>query len=248
METNLKKPAHDDHNGVLISYYQLRMFIGLLGFLLSFLLILTTYFLKDEHPFKVSISHYYYSFGHVIFVGTLCILGGLFATYRGKDKYENMLSNFAGVMAVLVAVFPTRFKGYGGNIYINIDKVNYQDWFSWVHYISAGLLFLSFAVFCLYFFQKSDKKQEGKPISEEEALKKSRRNLYYKICGWGILISLACIGLIALLGDDSASDNQFLIYSTLIFETTSLFFFSTSWLLKSSEFWNKNIPLVTYFR
>ncbi len=248
METNLKKTAQDDHNGVLISYYQLRMFIGLLGFLLSFLLIITTYFLNDRHPFKVSISHYYYSFGHIIFVGTLCILGGLFATYRGKDKYENRLSNFAGIMAVLVAVFPTRFKGYCGNIYITIDEVNYPDWFSGVHYISALLLFLSFAVFCLYFFQKSDKEQDGKPISDEEKLKKRRRNLYYKVCGWGIIISIACIGLIAFSGKDSASANEFLTYSTLIFETTSLFFFSTSWLLKSSEFWNKNIPLVTYFR
>ncbi|PWN61920.1 hypothetical protein [Chryseobacterium viscerum] len=248
METHGNKPAEDDHNGVLISYYQLRMFIGLLGFLLSFLLFATTYFLNDEHPLKVSISHYYYSFGHIIFVGTLCVLGGLFATYRGKDKYENRLSNFAGVMAVLVAIFPTEIKGYEGNIYIPIGSENYKEWFSCVHYASAGLLFVSFAVFCLYFFQKSDKKQDGKPVSEKEALKKSRRNRYYKICGWGILISIACIGLIALFKNNLSSHNPFLMYSTFIFETTSLFFFSTSWLLKSSEFWNKNIPLVTYFR
>ncbi|KFF03903.1 hypothetical protein [Chryseobacterium luteum] len=225
----------------LISYQQLRMFIGLLGLCLSLMLFLTTFLLNDQFPFKVSISHYYYSFGHIIFVGTLCIMGGLFGTYRGKRKYENLVSNLCGILAVLVAVFPTKLEGYGGNMYIHIENENYKEWFSYVHYASAGLLFALFSVYCFAFFPKTD----DKPETPEEILKKKRRDIYYRICGFGIILSVLCIGVIAILdiSEDTVSSSIFLTYSTLIFETTSLFFFSTSWLLKSSSVWKIKVPL-----
>jgi hypothetical protein len=242
MNTNSNQPngAPDE---ALISYQQLRMFIGLLGLCLSLMLFLTTFLLHDQSPFKVSISHYYYSFGHVIFVGTLCIMGGLFGTYKGKRQYENMVSNLCGILAVLVAVFPTKFEGYGGNMYICIENENYKNWFSYVHYASAGLLFALFAVYCFVFFPQTDEK----PKTPDEILKKKRRDIYYRICGWGIIVSILCIGMIAILdiSKDKVASSVFLTYSTLIFETTSLFFFSTSWLLKSSSTWKIK---VTFFR
>lgn len=253
MNTTSNQHSPDNHqNDAVISYYQLRMFIGLLGFFLSFMLFLTTFLLNDTHPFKVSISHYYYSYGHVIFVGTLCIMGGLLGTYRGKVDKENLTSNICGILAVLVAAFPTRFCGYEGDAYIQFTGVNYKCWFMSVHYASAALLFILFAVFCLKFFQYSDKELEGEKLLPEEKVKKKRRNAYYTFCGYGILISIACIGAIAVFENANntceASSNLFLKYSTLIFETTSLFFFSTSWLLKSSDSWNHNIPLIRFFR
>lgn len=248
MSTNSNN-GNKNHKDALISYYQLRMFIGILGFFLSFMLFLTTFLLNDKCPFKISISHYYYSFGHIIFVGTLCIMGGLFGTYRGKDQKENRVSNACGILAVLVAIFPTQFKGYEGDVYVKI--LYYECWFTGVHYISACILFLLFSVFCLNFFQNSDKEQDGEVLSPEEKEKKKRRNIYYKFCGYGIIISVLLIGGIAILecyNKQLVEANLFLKYSTLIFETTSLFFFSTSWLLKSSDFWNEKIPLMSYFR
>ncbi|UFH33275.1 hypothetical protein LNP04_06030 [Chryseobacterium sp. C-71] len=232
MSTNSNQ-SNEGSNEALISYQQLRMFIGVLGLFLSLMLFVTTFLLNDESPFKVSISHYYYSFGHIIFVGTLCIMGGLFGTYRGKRKYENMISNICGILAVLVAVFPTKFEGYGGSVYIHVE--NYEEWFSYVHYASAGLLFALFSVYCFAFFPKTD----DVPATPQEILKKKRRDIYYRICGWGIIFSILFIGFIAVmdLSKDIIVSSMFLTYSTLIFETTSLFFFSTSWLLKSSSTW-----------
>jgi hypothetical protein len=237
MSSNSNQP-NVSPDEALISYQQLRMFIGLLGLCLSLLLFLTTFLLNDQSPFKVSISHYYYSFGHIIFVGTLCIMGGLFGTYKGKRKYENLVSNLCGILAVLVAVFPTKYEGYGGSMYICLE--NYKGWFSYVHYASAGLLFALFSVYCFAFFPKTD----DKPETPEEILKKNRRDIYYRICGWGIILSILCIGIIAVLdiSKDTVSSSVFLTYSTLIFETTSLFFFSTSWLLKSSSTWKIKVP------
>lgn len=241
---NQKHNLNDQDNSYVISYQQLRMFIGLLGFLLAFLLYLSTVLLGDQLQPKISISHYYYSFGHVIFVGTLCVMGGLFGTYRGRDSFENKLSNISGILAVLVAVFPTDIEGYEGIRYLVFCDYIYVPWFNYVHLISAFLLFVSFAIFCLVVFPKNDEE----PKNEIDILKKKRRNRYYKICGWGIILSLLCILIFSFWIKEDNPQNMFLKYSTIIFEITSLFFFSTSWLLKSSDFWNKKIPLINYFR
>jgi len=86
-------------------------------------------------------------------------------------------------------------------------------------------------LFCFVIFQKSDEKIAPKDFDK----KKRYRNTIYKICGWGIVVSIALIGLgIAL---DSA---PFSTYSTFIFETTALLFFGNSWLLKGSVNWKND--------
>jgi hypothetical protein len=57
MKTN--NPENWSEQDTIISYKQLRMFIGLSGFFLTFLLVLTSYLMQDISVFKVSISHYY---------------------------------------------------------------------------------------------------------------------------------------------------------------------------------------------
>ena len=234
-------------NPYIISYRQLRMFIGLLGLMLTLLLVVTCMVVGDEYPFKITISHFYYSCGHVIFVGTLCILGGLFGTYKGNVKHENKVSNVTGILAVLVAVFPTQFAGFEGRRYLQLNQEYYQVWYSTVLMVCAGLLFICFAVYCLYFFQFLD--EEAEESVGEKSIKKRRRNMYYKICGWGILLSICGIAVFNLISDPQTSaQNAFLKYSTIIFEVLALFFFSTSWLLKSSYCWSRKVPFISYFR
>ncbi|WP_124639693.1 hypothetical protein [Amniculibacterium aquaticum] len=241
------QPNNHDHHDSVISYKQLRMFIGLLGFLLTFLLILTTFILGDSKVFKISISHYYYSFGHIIFVGSLCIMGGLFLTYRGKDRWENRVSNLSGAFAIGVAAFPTKLNGYEGNEYLSIFDPFYRDWMNIVHFACAFCLFLSFSIFCLSFFQKSD--EDISEASTEDMDKKKNRNMYYRICGIGILLSIALIAFFSFIVTEKDHPNSILVkYSTIIFESTALFFFSTSWLMKSSDILSPKIPFMNYFR
>jgi len=86
----------------------------------------------------------------------------------------------------------------------------------------------------LYFFQKPDDEYSG--IDE---LKFRRRKRIYKICGWGILISIIMIVLFNFV----IPQKGLFVYSTFIFETTSLWFFGTAWLVKGSLILKK-VPML----
>ena len=212
------------------SYIVLRQLIGILGISLPFALIIGNRVLGNEHWVQSSISHYYYSYMHIAFVGVLCVLGIVLITYREANYLlANRVSTLAGFFAIGVATFPTEFDGFLGQEYIGTSV--WKDWFRIIHFGSALLLFGCFAFFCFVIFQKSDEKIAPKDFDQ----KKRYRNTIYKVCGWGIVISIALIGLgIAL---DTA---PFSTYSTFIFETTALLFFGNSWLLKGSVNWKND--------
>lgn len=225
-------PAPRD-NEKIISYQQLRTFIGFIGFFLPVAVVLGCYlFGAKEYSWQHSISHYYYSKMHIVFVCSLCVLGGFLITYRGKadDIWESRVSNLAGYCAFGIASFPTAFNGFqpaekGTNQYISLLQEINPFW-GGVHFVFAGVLFACFVLFCLYFFQKPD----GEYTGAEEA-KFCRRKRMYTICGWGILISIL---LIAFFNFVIKPEHGFFVYSTFIFETTSLWFFGTAWLIKGS--------------
>ena len=54
-----------------------------------------------------SISAYFHTSVRSVFVGTLCAIGAILLIYRGNTDTENMLLNFAGFLAFLVAFVPT---------------------------------------------------------------------------------------------------------------------------------------------
>ena len=54
-----------------------------------------------------SISAYFHTSVRSVFVGTLCAIGALLLIYRGNTDTENMLLNFAGFLAFLIAFVPT---------------------------------------------------------------------------------------------------------------------------------------------
>jgi len=219
----------------VMSFLLLRQMIGILGIMLPFTLAIGTFLISDCSEFQPSISHYYYSIMHIVFVGTLCVLGGFLITYRGtsKYKYENAVSNFAGVCAFGVAMFPTDMKGLGstsgrGCQFIELKPaLMTPEHTGWIHYGFAAALFLCFVVFCMKIFQDADL---GEPVDA----KKARRNKTYKICGYIIMASIAGIAVCAFW------DNIDFRYSTIIFETTALLPFGFSWLLKGSVNWPKS--------
>lgn len=231
-------------NPEIISYQKLRTFIGLIGICLPIALIIGCYvFHEGSYSWQHSISHYYYSKMHILFVCTLSVLGGFLITYKGKPKnvWESRLSNFAGYCAFGVAALPTTFEEFrspsGAAPYVSISPKVTPMWGN-LHFVCAGLLFLSFVIFCLYFFQKPDEV----PTLNEDIKKLNRRKTIYKICGWGILISVVALFIFSKFLPNRSG---VLAYSTFIFETTSLWCFGIAWLIKGSATL-KNIPVLKF--
>ena len=224
----------------IISYQKLRAFIGVTGLLLPVLAVLGCFiFGAGKYAWQISISHYFYSTMHIVFICILCMLGGFLITYQGKSPWESRLSNMAGYFSIGIAAIPTTFNGFlpekdGMNQYLQLRNDVTEFWGN-VHFGFAFALFTCFTIFCLHYFQIPDEKYEGTDL-----VKFKKRKLLYKICGWAIIISIA---LIALFNFIIMPTKGLFVYSTFIFETTSLWAFGTAWLVKGSAVLKK-IPVV----
>jgi nitrate reductase gamma subunit len=224
-------------NDAIISYLLLRQLIGILGILLPFILIAGNYLFSNCNYLQPSISHYYYSIMHIVFVGTLCVLGGFLITYRGKSRFENRVSNCAGACAFGVAIFPTAFNGFINPADCNCQFIQLKTaepipgYIGYMHYGFAALLFICFTIFCFRIFQDPD-------VYNPNDVKKKLRNKIYRVCGYIIVASIIAIAAIAVYDRITGKDN--FPYSTFIFETTSLLPFGFSWLLKGSLNWKNS--------
>jgi len=217
----------------LISYWQLRQLIGVLGIIMPLILPLGNRLIRGSGKLEPSISHYYYSIMHVAFMAILCMLGSFLITYRGTSKWqtwEKVVATIAGLFAFGVATFPTQFDGYkdaGHSQLIALVLHDLKDvpvWVNTLHHIFAATLFTSFAVFCIVFFQDSDLDIHDK--------KKKRRNILYTTCGILIILSMLSIVLVTFVFKSWDFPN-----STFWFETTALLPFGISWLVKGSVHW-----------
>ncbi len=233
-------------NGYTRSYLTLRLWIGLIGFLLPILLPLGEYMLNtNPTPFQSSISHYYFSKMHILFTGLLMILGAFLVTYKGKYKYENWLSTLAGFCAAFVAIFPTPIEGYlpyESAAFLQITQP-LGSYVEVLHFGSAVTMFLCFMLISCIYFTKSDATENN----VNHTLKK-RRNKLYKGSALGIFISL----VLALLFMKDwliqlPNDNWLEIHATYFFESTALFCFALAWLIKGSFMWGSQGMLYKIF-
>lgn len=60
---------------------------------------------------QTSISAYYFTTAHSIFIAALCALGVLFIVYKGSCDTEDVLLTLAGILAFIVAMVPTTRPG-----------------------------------------------------------------------------------------------------------------------------------------
>jgi hypothetical protein len=56
---------------------------------------------------QTSISAYYFTAAHGVFVGAVCAVGTLLIVYKGSNDTEDVLLNLAGILAFVVAFVPT---------------------------------------------------------------------------------------------------------------------------------------------
>ncbi|TPG29571.1 hypothetical protein [Mycolicibacterium hodleri] len=56
---------------------------------------------------QTSISAYYFTSAHSVFVAALCAIGAMLIVYKGSNDTEDILLNLAGILAFVVAMVPT---------------------------------------------------------------------------------------------------------------------------------------------
>ena len=102
-----------------------------------------------------------------------------FFTYKGYNRTDNILTTISAISAIGVVAFPTwlgimNFTKWDcmGVFYVPAVICNY------LHMISAGVLFISFAIMIFFQFTKGNHK---------------KRNILYRICG--VLIVVFSIGV-----------------------------------------------------
>jgi hypothetical protein len=188
----LKKNDLENNSIWLTNSLTLQKLIGVLGMVMPLLLFVFLYLDNGlKYPLE-SISHYYFTRVCGIFVIILSLLAVFLIVYKGKDKVDFYISTVAGILALIVVLFPTSnltqlcgdlTKSYAVTI---LPESNFRMYF---HYSAAGLFFLCLSYMTLFLFTKSNK------APNERGLKKTIRNRIYRTCG--TLIFLAVLILFA---------------------------------------------------
>jgi hypothetical protein len=166
----------------LVSYLTLRKFIGLIGILLPFALVIIHILLVQQAEMQGSMSGYYYTDVRGVLVGSLCAIGVFLFAYRGYDTWDDILTNAAGVFAIGVALFPTAPPN---------PSPRARD-IGYVHLTCAGLLFAVLAVIALWQFTKTV------PGTRRTAQKR-KRDVVYRTCGIVIALCLILVPIESLV-------------------------------------------------
>ena len=147
----------------------------------------------------------------------MIILGAaslLLITYKGYDRTDDVVCTIAGVFGLCICFFPCNSE------YIQLDPLLGTFMMSpvasgFIHNASAVIFFLLLAYNSLFLFTKS---------AGEMTDAKKKRNIIFKVCGIGMLVSLSLIIPGMLLK----------WYGwTWFMEMIALSFFGISWLTKS---------------
>jgi hypothetical protein len=195
----------------LHSYLTLRRWIGIIGIALPIFLVLAT--VLRGRDLLSSISGYYYSDLRDVFVGCMCATGVFLIFYKGVGKVDNWWSTAAGMMAILLAVFPTRPAD---------NPTQWEKYVGYAHIAFSAAFFLILAVFCIFRFTRS----ERSPVPDPQ--RKSLRNAIYKGCGYTILLALALILIFGAVFEEQSRA----WHPALWFEALAIFAFGTAWLIK----------------
>ena len=194
------------------AYSFLRKAIGVIALLLPIVVVIGHGWLGHSWELKGSISAYYYTHSRNYFVGSLCALAVVFLSYEyrafGKYQADNYLSDFACVAALGVAFLPTTRGG--------VQSTRAEEVVGFFHYLCAGALFITLAVFCLFFFTRSQGVKTPRKIL---------RNRLYRSCG---AVIISCLILCVL----AAWKAPYSWHALYWLESIMVWAFAISWLVK----------------
>jgi hypothetical protein len=208
-------PAESLRSGdrrIVDAYRFLQFMVGLIAVLLPVVTVLVVS-IYDEEELRGSISAYYYTRTGGYFVGSMCALGVIFASYRHHPRpdyvLDNRLSNAAGVLAVLVALIPTSSD----------PDPAVGSWIGRaIHLASAFVLLLILAYLSYYRFTRPKGSGHTTP-------KKRLQNQVYRLSGRIIVIGVLVIFLASAFDADP--------WLPLLSESIAVIAFGCAWLVKS---------------
>ena len=197
-----------------------RRLIGVLGFFLPILL----YFVAALRPTAPlprwtpldSVSAYYYTGAVAILVGVLFALSLFLFSYPGYEKAiaDRVVGCVGGAAALGVALFPTTAP----------EGLSPPPWWNstlrTVHYVSAVVLFLSFILFAVWLFRKSNVPKGQKRPPEKR---------------WRDRVCLTC-GLLMIASVLWAASSLITHAPIVIPEAIAIFAFAISWLVKGEAY------------
>jgi hypothetical protein len=197
-----------DH--ILKTYTLLR--VGMAGIGIFFPLVLWLVGLIVGVQLQGSISAYYHTPMRNVFVGSLFAIGAFLYLYKGVTTRENIVLNFAGVFAVLVALLP---PGAPPNLECETFTAAY------LHGISAILFFGAITYTCFV------TAPETLPMVENES-RRERFAFLYKLCGIGMIVLPLLSALLLYLLNETNSIVYFV-------ELLAIWAFSAYWIIKTIE-------------
>jgi uncharacterized membrane protein YozB (DUF420 family) len=217
-------PAANANGLMVISYLQLRFFIGVIGVLLPWVLVIGNWAVGQG--LEPSLSGYYYTPMRNIFVGALCGLAVFFIAYHGYDRSDSVITNIAGVATIAVALCPTTTPNSP-----DLRQVIIGD----LHLFFACVAFVLLAVMALRFAKREPTppalsfwKAVGYAFGFTRAASSQTPRwevITYRFCGFTIL---ACVALIY-------PGSRVYSYSLLILETILMTAFGLSWFIKGGK-------------
>jgi hypothetical protein len=217
-------PAANATGLMVISYLQLRLYVGVIGVLLPWVLVIGNW--AAGHGLQPSLSGYYYTPMRNIFVGALCGLAIFLVAYRGYDRSDSVITNVAGFCIIALALCPTTPPDSPKPRQVIVGDL---------HLLFACVAFVMLAVMALRFA-----KREPTPaglscwqafgyafgFTRAASSQTPRREVVtYRVCGFTIL---ACVALIY-------PGSRLYSYSLLILETALMTAFGVSWFVKGGK-------------
>lgn len=223
----------------IISGRVLLGLIGLLAFLLPVVLFFVSIIIDDCNEFQSTISAYYHTGARDAMVGMICALSFAFFAYKGYSDDKSVLNDslfgtMAAIFALGVAFFPTSIDGNESSTCVAVfdNKI-----YGIVHYVSAILLFLTLAYFCIFQFTKLDSNTYCFSTWKTLSDKKKSVNRFYIACGSIILICIALAGLFFLIDEENSFKKNIIDCKPIFWlETLMLWSFAAGWLRKSKFF------------
>lgn len=236
-------------NQLVGSYMTLRKAIGWIGVCLPFGVFLGNWAFFSHHvlgclapisdKLPESLSGYYYSHMRDAFVGGMWAAGVFLFFYRGHDWIDRWATNFAGLFALGIALFPTAGPAIAqANRCSPVTPLLVQPApnaaaISFVHLVSLCGLMLMIAVMAWRFTRTYSADQIGAMTAEDQEIEltpglKLRNNRIY----WGCVVAIGIAGAFALAQNYFSvpvkRDAPWLLYA----ETLAFLAFGTAWFVK----------------